>query len=77
MDLDDLIGQLLMYRSCNAGSGKLQVRLECDHGQTGMKPNWVGKAYISQGEESDYMVDTIHDDDLDGTEVPVLLIQGY
>lgn len=76
MDLDDLIGQLLMYRSCNAGSGKLQVRLECDQAQASMEPIWVGRAYISQGEESDYMVDTVHEDDLDGTEVPVLLIQA-
>lgn len=75
MTLDELISELLTVK--NELGGGVQVRLEADHGQSLMKPTWVGISYITDDE---YIAEYISDaeaDDYSPHSLRVTHIQAY
>lgn len=59
MILNDLIRQLTELQEKHGED--IQVRLQCNHGQSMMCPTWCGVSHI---ELDEYMADGVHEDDL-------------
>ena len=55
--------------------GDLPVIVEADHGQTAMGATWAGEGYVE--DITEYMGESLHEDDVTEDSDKVVIIQAY
>lgn len=70
MTVQELIDELMAVKDKT-----LKVVVEADHGQTPMSATWSGIYQVA--DKTEYMMESVHEDDLGGSEDIVYCIQAF